>query len=582
MTAQYDPPRQKEPVKTGDPLEVELVYNVRSCGTCNFFWPENPADQSYGPYPIYDFKSNFPVGTKPEGTPESYPWMKVVTRDPGFPNGEVVDGCRKTPIMTIGINPNMTAFSPGRTGTSWAYPGFSNDNNTDGFAKYAYYYRFRNVYQERFDFDTITRYLLDDSHFVVTETCTVTADQVKAAKDGYIVSADRPDAGPTFDLVIKYEGEDEEITITLQRDKGKPRYVLLFDHEEPDNAFKAGDSIAAKLNVPAGEELELYQELQTYYEQFVPSLDSFTNFLKNKGHSDAALKIGEDVCQLDMVACASPHWKPPYLGGTESSEDTIIDNCVSKNAWAMKQFVQTRPAVLFLVGESSYNMFRKAFGELIQRDKPLPEHPYDFAFTLFRETTDSKHPTLFKFDTTVNGRPYSLTTRLIVTPHFSYDNNFLPQFRLSKKWLEDLERDYPDCAAFLKNDPRITFNESDGYGYDSFTFEKKDAQDILDTIQTKFPDCWKDLSYSYYDAHQMMADVLEELYQDGTLSYKDAAGSQAGYLNRTEGSCHFCVNSHWELPGGCPYGKTEEEPPPADFLNTVASEIVAKGKPPEK
>ncbi len=137
MTVQYDPPRQKEPVKTGDPLEVELVYNVRPCGTCNFFWPENPADQSYGPYPIYDFKSNFPVGTKPVGTPESYPLMKVVTRDPGFPNGEVVDGCRKTPIMTIGINPNMTAFSPGRTGTSWAYPGFSNDDDTDGFAKYA-------------------------------------------------------------------------------------------------------------------------------------------------------------------------------------------------------------------------------------------------------------------------------------------------------------------------------------------------------------------------------------------------------------------------------------------------------------
>ncbi len=576
-TSQYDPPRRKKPIQTGDPLEVELVHNVRPCGTCTFFWPEKPADQSYGPYPMFDFTSNFPVADKPDGTPESYPWMRVVTRDSGFPNGEVMDGCRKVPIMTIGINPNMTAFSPGRTGTSWAYPGFSDDGGTDGFAKYAFYYRYRNVYQERFDFDTITRYLLNDSQIVVKESCTATADQVKAAKDGYIVSAERPDSGPTFDLVIKYEGEDEKITVTLQRDKGKPRYVLLFDHGERDQ-FKAGDAIAAKLNVPAGEDLELYQALQTYYEQFVPSLDTFNAFLKSKGHTDAALKIGEDVGQLDMVGCASPHWNKGFLGGTQASEDAIISNCVSQNAWAMKQLVQTRPAVLFLVGEHSYTMFRNAFGKLIHRDPPLPTQPYDYAFTLFRESTDSKHPTMFEYATTVNGRSYSIKTRLIITPHFSYDDNFLPQFRLSKSWLGDLEKNYPKCVEFLKNDPRIKFKASDGYGYNAFTFEKKYAQDILDTIQEKYPDCWKDLESSYYDAHRMMASVLEELYQNGALSYKAAAGKQAGYLTRTEGSCHFCANNHWKFPAGCPYGKPKEEAPPAGFLDAVTAEIVTKGK----
>ena len=29
-----------------------------------------------------------------------------------------MDGCRKAPIMTIGINPNLTAFAPGKTGAS--------------------------------------------------------------------------------------------------------------------------------------------------------------------------------------------------------------------------------------------------------------------------------------------------------------------------------------------------------------------------------------------------------------------------------------------------------------------------------
>lgn len=578
MSEHYNPPRQKEPIATGDPLEIELVYNVRPCGTCNFFWPDHTASQPYGPYPIYDFTSDYPKGKQPEGTPESYPWMKVQTREEGFPNGEVMDGCRKTPIMTIGINPNMTAFSPGRTGTSWAYPSFTSDNGTNAFAKYAYYYRYRNVYQERFDFDTIRGFLLNGSEAIADKSETVTADQIKAAKDGYIVAARRTSASPGYDLVIKYADETEEITITLQRNTGTPRYVLLFDHFEPNNAFKAGDVIAGKLNVPAGENLELYQQLQTYYEQFVPSLNIFSDFLKGKGHADADLKIGEDVGQLDMVACASPHWKPDYLGGSPASEQTIINNCVSKNAWAIKQLVQTRPAVLFLVGESSYNMFRDAFGGLIKRDPALPAHPYDYAFTLFRETLDSTHPTFFEYATEINGQAYSIKTRLIVTPHFSYDQNFLPQFRLSKKWLSELEQEQPACMAFLKNDARITFHEA-SYGYDSYSFAPEDAQDILDTIQQKYPDCWKSLERDYYNPHQMMAGVLEELYNAGDLGYKDATGGQPGYLSRTEGACHFCVNTHWSFPQGCPYNKPEEQSPPAGFLSAVAAEIVAKGKP---
>ena len=45
-------------------------------------------------------------------------------RSPTFPDAEVMDGCRKAPIMTIGINPNLTAFAPGSTGASWCYPSF--------------------------------------------------------------------------------------------------------------------------------------------------------------------------------------------------------------------------------------------------------------------------------------------------------------------------------------------------------------------------------------------------------------------------------------------------------------------------
>lgn len=582
MSATYNPPRQKKPIETDDPLEVALVYNVRPCGTCSFFWPDNPDDQSYGPYPMYDFMSNFPKGATPDGTPESYPWMKVKTRESGFPNGEVMDGCRKTPIMTIGINPNMTAFAPGRKGTSWTYPLFSDDDHTDGFAKYAYYYRYRNVYQERFDFETIKKYLLKATKVTVVKDITVTQDQILAAKDGRIVSAERPGAGPTFDLVIRYKGDKNDITITLQRDKGKPRYVLLFDREGASSEFKAGDTIAAKLDVPAGETLELYQELQTYYEQFVPSLHAFNDFLIRKGHKDANLAIGEDVGQLDMVACASPHWKPSFLGGTAASEQLIIDNCVSKNAWAMKQLVMTRPAVLFLVGESSFNMFKKSFGNLIHRDPPISDRPGDFAFTLFSETISSKHPAYFTYSTTIDGRAYSIKTRIIVTPHFSFSENFVPQLRLSKYRFEDDEKAFPECFAFLKNDKRIAFNKPKKYGYISFTWSAGDNASILETLEKTYADAWSKLKWDYYNPHQQMARVMEELYNEGALSYKDAEGKEKGYLTRTEGSCHFCVNAHWTFPEGCPYKKNEEEPPPSGFLDKVVSEIIEKGKPKAK
>src|SRR6266849_6810194 len=125
-----------------DPLEVELVFQVRECHTCSFFFPKAPAPQPYGPYPSYDFDSNTPKTASPKGNPMAFPWVKGTTSPPSFPDPEVMDGCRKAPIMTIGINPNLTAFAPGQMGAAWCYPNFSDDQEADLWAKYAYYYRY--------------------------------------------------------------------------------------------------------------------------------------------------------------------------------------------------------------------------------------------------------------------------------------------------------------------------------------------------------------------------------------------------------------------------------------------------------
>ncbi len=148
-------------------LEVKLAREVRSCRTCNYFWPTGGKPQPYGPYPCYDFNSNTPPGAQPpdqsgEKFPKPFPWLEATSVESGFPKPEIMDGCRKAPIMTIGINPNLTAFTPGQQGASWCYPEFTSQNNTDEWTKYAYYYRYRTVYQECLDFDFIKKYLLKE------------------------------------------------------------------------------------------------------------------------------------------------------------------------------------------------------------------------------------------------------------------------------------------------------------------------------------------------------------------------------------------------------------------------------------
>jgi hypothetical protein len=351
----------------------------------------------------------------------------------------------------------------------------------------------------------------------------------------------------------------------------------LFNPVPPDNRFKKGDLIAAKLNVPAGHQAEVFAQQIGYYEQFVPVLSSFQDFLKKKGHSSADLHIGEDVCQLDMVACASPHWGPQWLGGTMGSEYTIIDNCVAKNAWAMKQLVQTKPAVLFLVGEASYNMFLKAFGKLIKSNPALPKKPADGAFTLLRATTDPHTPCIFEFSATVDGIAYKLATRLVITPHFSYNTNFLPQFRMSGHDWDDFQKEFAECANFLQHDARITVVPAPSASEFGAIEITKDAPQVLEEIQKKYASAWPTLAKLYYDAHQMMASVLEDLYHKKQITFTDPHGKHPGFLTRTDGPCSFCVNKHWEFPLGCPYNKPEEKQLPVGYLEKVTHEIVKVG-----
>lgn len=558
----YQPPRQLAPRPPVDPLEIELVYDVIPCGSCSFFWPGDPSQQPYGPYSTFDVDMRTPPPLDPLPTTPSFPWIQTVTQAPAFPNPEVLDGCRKAPIMTLGINPNLTAFAPGPTGAAWAYPGFATDEGGSLYTKYAYYYRYRTVFQESFELGFAEQFLLPDPRVV-------------AERAGKVVKATRTSDAPSYEISVVYEGDDQPTVIPLTGELGSPPWVLLYDTYGAGAVFPAGATIAGKVDVPAGQSVEVHREAETYYTQFVPVLEHFQETVRAGGHPDAVLRMGEDVCQLDMVACASPHWSSGYLGGTVAAIDEVVDNCVMRNAWAMKQLVQTRPVVLFLVGETSYDMFVEWFGALLERDVPLPAKPADGPFTLLRETCDPAHPCTFRFETSTGGLDFSLATRVVVSPHFSYSSNFLPQYRLSPEQLTELKTSDPACATFLSSDPRLEYVAPEETGdYPAWTIPNAaDVAGVRAAIDTGFPASAPVLDAGFYDARSMMAGVLDDLYSSGALSYGPAQA-----LTRTQGACKFCVNDHWEFPLGCPYDKPPEPSPAPGVLESIAAAIVAAGR----
>jgi len=443
------------PVLTADPLEVKLAFQTIACRTCHFFWPAAGGAQPYGPYSTFDFEENYPVQAQPAAGGQSFSWAAGLTAEPGFPQPEIMDGCRKAPIMTIGINPNLTSFFPGPTGASWCYPGFQSLGSSDPSVKYAYYYRYRSVYQEHFD---------NDPQFIAPYL--QKTDAIVATADGKMGLIKVSGLEPPIEVTIDYTGQSAPVITKLNWAPGTPPYVILFS---TGSDFEKGDILAAKLDVMAGVPVNVERQVVGYYEQFVPVLDYFNAFLQSKGINGAAARMGEDVCQLDMVACASPHWTPAFLGGTVAAENEVITNCVTDNAWVIKQLVQTKPAVLYIVGESSFDMFRDNLGNFIQGNQSLDTIPADGAFTLLRQTTDPANPVTLQYQYSAGGNTYSLSTRLVISPHFSFNYNFVPQFRFSPADLEKLEKSFAACYQYLTHTPGISQGQKQpGETYSAF------------------------------------------------------------------------------------------------------------------
>ena len=116
------------------PTEVELVFEVMPCNAqrvaqeptllphpCSYF-------RKWGTYHSYDYPKAGPPDTSEILQPVQY-----VGRAPLVP--ELLSGCRKAPILSVGINPNLPGWWPATRGS--LNPVF------DEYKQFAHYFRYR-------------------------------------------------------------------------------------------------------------------------------------------------------------------------------------------------------------------------------------------------------------------------------------------------------------------------------------------------------------------------------------------------------------------------------------------------------
>lgn len=483
------------------PVEVQLAWEVMTCRALRITYDtEEHAcrwfNQHYGPYPAFDWLHTFSDEVLEEGVSRSRPAVCAGSR---YQLPELMSGCRKAPIMTIGINPNLTAFWPDTKGATWAYPFF------DDIGQFAHYFRYRSVFQERFQLDFVRDHVLPDS-------------EIRATGSGTLKRAIRSKRDERLMLELSYDQAPDK-TFDLDRD-----YEVFIDRGQ---CFRKDDLIAAKPDLPVGQETELIHETVGYYQRFRSILKRLKE-MAGGPIQQADLRMGEDVCQADMVACASPGWGSWF---SDEAREGIIRECVHKRGWVAQQLLQTCPAVVVFAGLSAYRMFHQRFDLRIH---PQLEPDGD-TFELLAACANGNYR--LKAETPSG----TIDARILISPHFSYEENFEPQCRFDREQWQQFERTYPHQAELLK--PVTTQN-----------FDKSRFLVFVERPNSPTPDqlgesAWNTLMGYRFDAIELLAQGLSGEYAEGRIGFDP----QTEHLMRTQGACEFCDNALYRLPEGCIY-----------------------------
>jgi len=504
--------------KTADlPVEVAMVERVKNCTDCQWFWG---GIKPYGPFPTFDWKDDeFPVAIK-DGPPSSdddkpVSWCEVDQTDAKAVEPAILRGCRKAPIMTIGINPNMTAFFAGTKSASWVYPWFSREQT------YAYYYRHATIYQESFSLEILEKNIIRGT-------------EIYAEDDG-TVKIDRCNSHRWMHFEFRYQGRDEPVHVECAW-QPEERLIVFNDGRSSNDdqliTFKKGELIAAKLLPQASGKTELFANKTDYYARLLPALKTFNAYLKDTGFIECQLEMGEDVSMHDMVGCASPGWGK----NLDIPRERIADNCVNRNRYMVEQLIQSKPRLVLIVSNSSLSMFADGF------TKACGKIDLDFKdrdiFDLLEETCEQRRTITWHDGMT------TFTSRLIATPHFSYATNFEEQSRFSIDAWEIFNHQYPADTEVLVNNKRVSIREGENF---MSVMVCREGDEIQNSISAT---AWKLLMDYHYNPYALISDALIAEQETFPL----ITDKEAGHLDRAPGGCSFCVNEKWIFTEGCDYG----------------------------
>src|SRR4051794_8865032 len=136
-------------METRLPVEVELAYEVMSCQAlrvaqepggkphpCSYF-------RKWGTYHSYDYTTDSPPPER--GIVHETRYMGKAPLVP-----ELLSGCRKAPIMALGINPNTPGW--------WEWKRNSLSPLFDDYRQYAHYFRYRTLAKLELEPDDYAKY----------------------------------------------------------------------------------------------------------------------------------------------------------------------------------------------------------------------------------------------------------------------------------------------------------------------------------------------------------------------------------------------------------------------------------------
>jgi hypothetical protein len=501
-------PAQRLPSRL--PAEVELVRELRGCRRCPAFGAEN----LYGPFPQVEVAA----GAAPQ---------KSVVRGFAPPEPAALYGCRKAPIMLIGINPNLPGHfiiprpeddDEWRSGSYRLVPFFSGD------AAYAHHYRFGPEPASK---------IADERHL----------DTLLRAEAGSVLVAFKPgklmpddgNRGGSFRLPGMRRAR-----LALQYDDGA-REVHDLAWEQNQNLavvrrrFNTDEIIAGRFDAAAiGREIDTVADpqLDGYYRRAGKLLQHVGGWFPQ---SDLAL--GEDMSLHDAVACASPRWD-----AREMPLATIQAHCVREQRWLHRQIEHSNPEVIVLAGRTALELFAEP--ELGSLSTPLADLPRQAGGRegLFQHIARNGLWWTYRVGAALR------KVRLVVAPHFSYGDNLLPHSYFTEAQAAEFIAGHPEAAAWLRQEERIApvFGTADSMI--KLAGDDDPAWRELTRIDAVAVEALKERWIAPY--RLLSSAVASELQRQGV------ALDEQGHLRRSDGPCSFCDNAQWKFEGGCRYGLT--------------------------